>query len=307
MYKVIYLGTPAMSAELLEKIILWNQVEIIGAVTQPDNPYGKKDNKESPVSKICSKYNIPCHKPIKLNKDYGFIEELKPDLILTFAYGQIVSEKVLNLSKYKALNIHGSILPKYRGAAPIQYALLNGEKESGATLMAMEKTMDSGDIYGIEKFDIDINDNYSSLCKKMVEAGFKVFKDNILKFFANEITPIKQDESLVTFAPSIKSEAEHINLSLNCNEIINYIRALSYTPGAYLYLNGEKVKIYKAHLLNNKVDDEVGKVILAKKESIVLQLKDGQILIDELQRPGKKILSAKDFNNGSNINGQKFE
>ncbi len=93
MYKVIYLGTPAMSAELLEKIIEWNKVEIVGAITQPDNPYGKKDNKESPVSKVCSKYHIPCHKPIKLNKDYGFIEELKPDLILTFAYGQIVSKR----------------------------------------------------------------------------------------------------------------------------------------------------------------------------------------------------------------------
>lgn len=140
MKTIIFLGTPQMSADLLEEIIKDNKYKVVGVISQPDKPLGrKKILTPSPVSMVALKYNIPLHRPEKLNNDYEFIERLQPDLLLTFAYGQLISTKVLSLSKYQALNLHGSLLPKYRGAAPIQYALKNGDKKTGVCLMAMVK------------------------------------------------------------------------------------------------------------------------------------------------------------------------
>lgn len=304
MYSVIFLGTPQMSADLLEKIINWKKVKVVGVVTQPDNPFKKGNKALSPVAIIADKYNIPCHKPERLNKDYDFIKEKNPDLLLTFAFGQIISSKVLALSKYKALNIHGSLLPKYRGAAPIQYALLNGDKKTGACLMAMEKDVDSGAVYGVEEFDIEEEDNYTSLCKKMTDAAFRLIEDDLLPFFEGK--PGKaQDEAHVTFTSMISQEQEHLDLNLSASDLINYIRALSYVPGAYLYLNEEKIKIYRAKKINDLVTFPIGEIVKAKKE-LIFQAKDGQIAILELQRPGKKMMSAESFLNGYYVYGKRF-
>lgn len=304
MYSVIFLGTPQMSADLLEKIINWKKVKVVGVVTQPDNPFKKGNKALSPVAIIADKYNIPCHKPERLNKDYDFIKEKNSDLLLTFAFGQIISSKVLALSKYKALNIHGSLLPKYRGAAPIQYALLNGDKKTGACLMAMEKEVDSGAIYGIKEFDIEEEDNYTSLCKKMTDAAFRLIEDDLLPFFEGK--PGKaQDEAHVTFTSMISQEQEHLDLNLSASDLINYIRALSYVPGAYLYLNEEKIKIYRAKKINDLVTFPIGEIVKAKKE-LIFQAKDGQISILELQRPGKKMMSAESFLNGYDVYGKRF-
>ena len=169
MKTIIFLGTPQMSADLLEEIIKDNKYKVVGVISQPDKPLGrKKILTPSPVSMVALKYNIPLHRPEKLNNDYEFIERLQPDLLLTFAYGQLISTKVLSLSKYQALNLHGSLLPKYRGAAPIQYALKNGDKKTGVCLMAMVKKMDAGAVYGKVEISIDEEDNYT----------FKISKEN---------------------------------------------------------------------------------------------------------------------------------
>ena len=164
---IIFLGTPTISAYVLEGLIK-NNFNVVACITKEDKVRGRNNEiKESDVALIAKKYNIPCYKPHKLNLECDFIDQYNPDLLLTFAYGQILSTKVLAKCRYKPLNLHASLLPKYRGAAPIQYALLNGEKETGVSLMEMVKEMDAGDIYASATINIDKDDNYTCLSEKI--------------------------------------------------------------------------------------------------------------------------------------------
>ncbi len=306
MYSIIFLGTPKMSADFLRKLILWNKVEIKACITQPDNPFKKGDKALSEVAKVAREYNIPCYKVEKLNKDYQFIIDLKPDLLLTFAYGQIISTNVLNLSKFKALNLHGSILPSYRGAAPIQYSLFNGDKETGVSLMAMEKGVDCGEVYAIRKFSIDEDDNYTSLCDKMSENAFKLVEEKLLSFFEGKLIGQKQNDDLATFTSMIKKEQEHLDLTKSVDNLINSIRALSYQPGGYLLLNDEKIKIYRARKVNDLVTASIGEVVSTNKE-LVVQGSDGQFEVLQLKREGKNMVDGRSFVNGYEIKGKIFK
>ena len=298
--RIVYLGTPEISANALKGLIESNLFDIVGVVTKPDQPVGRKMiMTPSPVALVASEYNIPLHKPIKLNKDYEFIENLKPDLLLTFAYGQIISTKVLALSKYKPLNVHASLLPKYRGAAPIQYAIKDGEKVTGVSLMEMVKEMDAGDVYATVKVDIDNNDNYTSLAQKVSKAGLELLINYLPKYFNNELVGVKQDESKVTFCPSIKKEEEHLDLNLSPNQFVNYVRALSETPGAYLILDNQPFKIFKARV-KGYVDNNVtlGTIVNADKKGLIIKVNGGEVYLDEVQKAGKKKIDYKSFVNG---------
>lgn len=298
--KIVYLGTPEISANALKGLIESNLFDIVGVVTKPDQPVGRKMiMTPSPVALVAREYNIPLHKPIKLNKDYEFIEKLKPDLLLTFAYGQIISTKVLALSKYKPLNVHASLLPKYRGAAPIQYAIKDGEKVTGVSLMEMVKEMDAGDVYATVKVDIDNNDNYTSLAQKVSKAGLELLINYLPKYFNNELVGVNQDESKVTFCPSIKKEEEHLDLNLSPNQFVNYVRALSETPGAYLILDNQPFKIFKARV-KEYVDNNValGTIVNADKKGLIIKVNGGEVYLDEVQKAGKKKIDYKSFVNG---------
>ena len=302
--KIVFLGTPAISSYLLEEMIKMG-FNIVAVVTKEDKPVGRKMvMTESPVASVARKYNIPCYKPHRLNKDHDWLYELKPDLLLTFAYGQIISTEVLGLCKYKPLNLHASLLPKYRGAAPIQYCLRNGDKETGISLMEMVKEMDAGDVYAVEKINIEEDDNYTSLCDKLQRLAVTMASKYLPLYFENKLEPVKQDESLVSFCPSIKKDQEKLILDQTPEMFVNQVRALSETPGGYLMYNDEKLKIYKASVNDDTVEHEVGTVIKAKKREIILQLSKGTVKLLRLQRPGKKILEAIDFNNGNgNLEG----
>lgn len=296
-YKIVFLGTPDISATLLEKMINYG-FNISLVVTQCDKPTGRnKKIEESPVSKIAKKYNIDVIKPIKLNKDYSKIEEIKPDLLLTYAYGQIISTTVLSLSKFKPLNLHASILPKYRGASPIQTCLLNGDKETGISLMEMEKGMDTGKVYAINKLDIKEDDNYTSLKERLTKLAFDMVKNYLPLYFENKMIGVKQNEEEATFTKMIKKEDEHLNINDDSSSFINKVRALSLTPGSYLFLNDEIIKIYKATYINNSKLTDIGKILKYQKK-LVLQLKDGIISLDLIQRQGKKMMSGIDYLNG---------
>lgn len=296
-YKIVFLGTPDISATLLENMINYGfNIKLV--VTQIDKPTGRnKMIEESPVSKIAKKYNIEVIKPIKLNKDYQRIEEIQPDLLLTYAYGQIISTKVLSLSKFKPLNLHASLLPKYRGASPIQTALLSGDKTTGVCLMEMEKGMDTGKIYASEKLKINDDDNYTSLKEKLTDLSFEMIKKYLPLYFDNKLIGIPQKEEEATFTKMIKKEDEHLNIEDNCQDFINKVRALSLKPGAYLFFSNEIIKIYKATYIDNNKLFENGKLFKYKKR-LALQLRDGIISLDLIQRQGKKMISGIDFLNG---------
>ena len=297
--RIIFMGTPEISARVLEGLIL-NGYQIVALIAQPDRPTGrKKVLTPVPTKVVAQKYNIPVYQPVKIRKEYEFVNELKPDLILTLAYGQIVPQGLLDIPSLGCLNLHGSLLPKYRGAAPIQYALLNNEKVTGMTLMKMVKEMDAGEMYAKEEVLIDEDDNSTSLFKKMGEAALSLSMRALPLYVQGKLPGEPQDESLVTFAPSIKPEEEKIDLNKSKEEIIGQIRALSDVPGAYLYLNELKLKIYKAKVNSSDVIGEVGEIVKADKNGLHLQVKDGIIALLELQKEGKNRMDYKSFVNGN--------
>lgn len=296
--RIIYMGTPDMSAQLLEHLII-NGYNIVGVIAQPDQKVGRKQELEEVPTKVIAKMNnIPVFQPIKIKYDYSFVADLNPDLILCFAYGQIIPEIVLKMPKYGALNYHGSILPKYRGAAPIQYALINNDTESGVCLMEMVKQMDAGRVFQLEKFPLTSDDNFDTVANKVVMAS-KTLTDHYLQAYVNgELVGVPQDESKVTFSPSIKSEEEKINLEYSVEKVLGLIRALSPNIGAYVIYKEQVLKIFEAQLVDHSDKYEVGTIIKADKMGLHIQFLHGVVSVLTLQKAGKKKIGYRDFVNG---------
>ncbi len=297
--RIVFMGTPSISAYVLEELIK-NGYNIVGVVAQEDKPVGrKKIIVPVPTKEVALKYNIPIFQPYKIRKDYQFLIDLNPDIILTLAYGQIVPQAVLDIPRLGCLNLHGSLLPKYRGAAPIQYALINNEKITGMTLMEMTKEMDAGRMYGKKELIINEDDNSTSLFKKMAVVAKDLILELLPLYVDGKLTGIVQDESLVSFAPSIKPEEEKLNLDDSIDKILGYIRALSEEPGVYLNSIDGKIKIFKAKKYNEDMSHEIGEVIAMDKKGFLLQVKGGVISLLEVQKEGRKKMDAPSFINGN--------
>ena len=303
--RLVFMGTPEISAYVFEKMIE-DGYRFVGLVAQPDHPVGRKGIIEKvPTKVIAEKYNIPVFQPAKIRLDYSFINELKPDLVITLAYGQIVPEGFLNVPRFGCLNLHGSLLPKYRGASPIQSSLINNEKVTGVTLMEMVKAMDAGRMYAKKEIEISEDDNSTSLFNKVKIAASELVLEALPKYINGELKGEIQDENEVTFCSTIKPEQEKLDLSLSAKQIVGWIRGLSDEPGAYLYLNNNKLKIYKAKVVDSSVTAEVGTVVKADKNGLYMQAKDGVISLLEVQKEGKKRMDYRSFINGNqNLLGQ---
>ena len=297
--KILYFGTPEMSAVVLEKL-LQNGYNIIGLVAQIDKPVGRKGIiKNVPTKEVALKYGVPVFQPYKLRNDCDFVKELNPDLILTFAYGQIVPKEVLLAPRYGCLNLHGSLLPKYRGAAPIQYALLNGEKETGVTLMEMIEKMDAGRMFYKKEVDIKDDDNYETLSDKLAYLAYEVFDEGIQGVIDGSNKGEEQDENLVSFTKKIKSEESLIDFDGDANSINNKIRAFYPDPGTYFVFNNEKIKVAKAEVVSLSSDKVPGTVIKYDKNDLIIACKRNALSIKLLQKPGKKMMDYKSFFNGN--------
>jgi len=297
--KIVFMGTPEISAYLLEHLLM-DGYQIVAVIAQPDKPVGrKKIIQEVPTKVVAEKYNIPVYQPLKIRKDYEFLKNIDFDLIITLAYGQIVPQGLLDLARLGAVNFHGSLLPKYRGAAPIQYSLINNEKVTGMTMMEMVKEMDAGRMWAKKEISIEESDNSTSLFKKMGVLAYELAKEYLPKYINGELKGIPQDESNVTFAPTIKKEEEKLSLSLPIEKLIGFIRALSDEPGGYLLFNNEKIKIFEAKKYSDEVIKPLGTILRMDKTGFLIQGKDGIISILSLQREGKKRMFYKDFINGN--------
>ena len=303
--RLVFMGTPEISAYVFERMIK-DGYHFVGLVAQPDHPVGRKGLLEKvPTKVIAEKYNIPVFQPVKIRDDYAFIDEIKPDLVITLAYGQIVPQGFLDKVPMGCLNLHGSLLPKYRGASPIQTALINNETVTGVTLMEMVKAMDAGKMYAKKEVIIEEDDNSTSLFNKIKVAAADLVLEALPLYINGKLKGEPQDENEVTFCSLIKSEQEKLDLNLPAKSIIGWIRGLSDEPGAYLYLNNLKLKIYKAKIISKIVDHSVGEILKADKNGLVFQAKDGQIAILELQKEGKKRMDFRSFINGNqNLLGQ---
>ena len=296
--RIVYMGTPMISANVLERLVLAG-FNVVGVVAQKDKPVGRKGLLEAvPTKKVAMKYNIPVFQPEKIRLDYQFLKEINPDVIITMAYGQIVPQGVLDIPKYGAINLHGSLLPKYRGASPIQTALINSDKVTGVTLMEMTYQMDAGRMYAKKEVVIDEEDNSTSLFNKISIAAGDLILETLEDYIDGKLEGIPQDENEVTICHIIKPEQEKLSLDITALEMNGWIRALSDEPGAYFLLNDEKFKIYKAKVVNNIVEGQVGEIVKADKNGLYLQCKDGQLALLEVQRQGKKRMDYRSFVNG---------
>ena len=305
--KLVFMGTPEISAYVFEKMIE-DGYHFVGLVAQPDHPVGRKGLIEKvPTKVVAEKYNIPVFQPIKIRDDYAFIDDIKPDLVITLAYGQIVPQGFLDKIPMGCLNLHGSLLPKYRGASPIQSALINNETVTGVTLMEMVKAMDAGRMYAKKEIEIEEDDNASILFSKVKMAASELVLEALPKYINGELKGEEQNESEVTFCSTIKPEQEKLDLDLSAKQLVGWIRGLSDEPGAYLYLNNNKLKIYKAKVVDNSVTDEIGTILKADKFGLYMQTKDGVISLLEVQKEGKKRMDYRSFINGNqNLLGQKL-
>lgn len=294
--RILYMGTPLLSATILEGLIS-KGFNIIGLICQVDKPVGRKAIIEPvPTKKVALKNNIPVYQPHRIRLDYAFVKDLKPDLILTCAYGQILPQELLDIPPLGSINVHGSLLPKYRGASPIQQALINGDKETGVTIMEMVNKMDAGAMIKKVSFPLLEEDNYTSTCVKMATAGLEGLLEVLPLIEQKKETREEQDENQVSFCKKITKEEEHLNLNLTNVEVNNWIRALSDTPGGYLLLDNQVFKIYKAELTEG--NGKIGEVIKADKNGLVIMTRHGALKLLEVQKQGKKRMDYKSFLNG---------
>ena len=297
--KIVYMGTSEFSSKILE-FLIENKVNVVGVVSQPDKEVGRKNKIQvTPVKEVALKYGIEVFQPIKIKDDYEFIANKNPDIVLTCAYGQIVPQAVLDIPKYKCINIHGSLLPKYRGAAPIQYAILNDEKQTGVTYMEMVKKMDAGCMYSKTFVDIDNNDNAQDIFDKLLVTVKETVIDFLDDFVEGKIVGIEQNEEEVTFSKMIKREDEVIDWNDSKRNIHNKVRAFNPSPVAYTILNDVNIKIYEGEETSEDIHGEVGEIVKANKEGIFVRCSDGVYKITKLQPAGKKVMDSRDYINGN--------
>ena len=288
------MGSPEFSVPSLKRMI--EDHNVVGVVTQPDRPSGRGRIVTSPpVKELALSYGIPVIQPEKL-KDSGVFETLvswDPDFIVVVAFGQILRQNVLDLPRYGCINVHGSILPRWRGAAPIQASILHGDQETGITIMMMDKGIDTGDILAIKSIPIDINDNTFSLSKKLSFLGADLLNESIRRMLLGEIEFKKQDDSLSTYAPMITKEDGFLNPDKSADELERQIRAFYPWPGAFIEIDGEKMKILEASVLQ-EMDTIPGERMILDGFP-VLGTKNSGLQILKIQPAGRKAISGKDF------------
>lgn len=292
------MGTPQFSATVLEGIISEGSYEILAVVTQPDRAVGrKKEIRMTPVKELALKYDLPLIQPEKLSGSQELEEmiALCADGIITAAFGQFLPSKLLNAVDF-ALNVHASLLPKYRGGAPIHYAIMNGEKEAGVTIMEMVKEMDAGDMVAKASTPILDTDNVGTLFEKLAIVGRDLLLKTLPQYLSGALKPIPQDHSQATFSPNITAEQEKIDLSQPARQIFNQVRGMNPWPVAHTFLKGQRFKIYDVSLVEGQ--GHPGQIIEKTKKNLVIATGDGALSLHIVQPAGKPKMAIADFLNG---------
>ena len=308
--RIVFMGTPDFAVNVLQGLIDNYKDEIVGVVSQPDKRVGRHQVlTNTPVKELALKYNIPVVQPEKIRKEYQNVIDLKPDIIITCAYGQIIPKEILDCPKYGCINVHASLLPKLRGGAPIHKAIIDDYKVTGVTIMYMDVGMDTGDM--ISKVEVPIldSDNLESLHDKLSAAGTKLLLDTLPSIFdgTNERTIQNPDD--VTYAYNIKREEERIDFRKSSREVFNLIRGLSPIPSSNALFDGKEMKIYSSELSDGTYEGKFGEIVDVTKKGIVVRCSDGAIIIKELKPFGKKRMDAYSFANGvgkNNLVGKVF-
>ena len=298
--RVVFMGTPDFSVPVLEKLI--ENTNVVLVVTKKDSFVGrKKVLTESPIALCAHEHDIEVFKPNKLKDDYEYILNKKPDIIITCAYGNIVPKVVLDYPEYGCVNVHASLLPKYRGASPIVSCLLNGEEETGVTLMYMDEGIDTGNMIMSRSIKIDEEDNSLSLSTKLSNLGANLLIDTLPKIFEGENFDIPQDNEEATYYGLIKREDEHIEFTDTIKNIKNKVRAFAPNPYAFIIIDGIEYKISEVNVEKCETTD-IGIIKSVTKNSIDISASDGIVHITRIKPFGKKEMSVKEYFNGFDKN-----
>lgn len=289
--RIIFMGTPAFGVPILEELI--KSYEVIAVVCQPDRGV------LSPIKKLAIENKIEVYQPEKIKEEFDFIIKLKPDLIVTCAFGQIVNWDIIKAPKYGCINVHASLLPKLRGGAPIHRAIINGDYKTGITIMKMVERLDAGPILTQREINIEETDNMGTLHNKLSILGKELLMETIPLLVEGKITPKIQEETGATFASNIKREDEKIDFSKSSRQVFNLIRGLNPFPGAYTILETKIIKVWNSRIGTNfYFDKHYGEIVAIYDDGIGVKTENGEIIITELQMEGKTRMFAKDFLNG---------
>lgn len=299
--KIIFMGTPDFAAMALEKLISVGH-EITLVVTQPDKEKGRgKQVQKSDVKLVAEKYDIPVFQPVKIKTEES-VEVLRgyeADIFVVAAFGQILSKEILDMPKYGCVNIHASLLPKLRGAAPIQWSIIDGDEKTGVTIQQMDVGLDTGDILAVKEVVIADDETGGSLFDKLAIAGADLIAETLPLIEAGEITPVPQDESLSTYAKKLSKDMGIIDWNMSAVAIERLIRGCSPWPSSYSGIGGKTLKIWKARVSENKATP--GQVVEVTKDTITIGCGEGALVVEEVQLEGKKRMSVHDFLLGYHI------
>lgn len=294
--RIVFMGTPDFSVPTLEQLIRHHQV--VGVVTQPDKRKGRgKAMAFPPVKEKALEYDIPVYQPVKV-REPAFIEELKkmnPDIIVVVAFGQILPEEILNLPAFGCVNVHASLLPKYRGAAPIQWSVIDGEKETGVTTMYMAKGLDTGDMIDKVVVPIAPKETGETLHDKLAEAGGELILETLSKIENGTAVRTPQNDEESCYAKMLTKELGEIDWNQSAVAIERLIRGLNSWPSAYTHLDGKTLKIWDADVAEGNTDSTAGTVTEVKKDCFYVQTGDGRLKVNEIQLQGKKRMSVQAF------------
>lgn len=296
--KIIFMGTPEFSEIILDKLIE-NKYNIISVFTQSDKKIGRKQKlQKSPVKLLAEKNSIPVFTPEKIRPEIENIRTQNPDLILVAAYGKIIPQEILDIPNFKCINIHPSLLPKYRGASPLQNTLLNGESKTGTTVMLMSQEIDAGDILAQEETTIDPNEKLPEFSEKLARISAELLVKTLPEWINGKLTLQRQNDSDATFCQMLKKEDGQIDWNESAEKIYNRYRAFYPWPGIFTFWNGKRIKLNRISQKNNlEITQKIGEVF-QKENFIAIQTKNGIIILDEIQIEGKPNTKAGDFLNG---------
>lgn len=295
--KVVYMGTPDFAVAPLEAIIKAGH-EVIAVVTQPDKQKGRgKEVQMTPVKECALSHGIPVLQPVKI-KEKEALEELKKysaDIFVVAAFGQLLSEEILQMPKYGCVNIHASLLPKYRGAAPIQWAVIDGEEKTGVTIQQMEKGLDTGDILFVKEVALDKKETGESLYDKLTHVGADLIVEALASIEKGDVHPKKQDDALSCYASRLTKDMGKIDFSKDAVVIERLIRGLNSWPSAYTFYRGKTLKIWDADVTDAETGQKPGTVLRVTKDAVEVATGKGTLLLKEVQLEGKKKVAVKDF------------
>lgn len=301
--RVVFMGTPDFAVGTLEALVQ-SEHEVLAVVTQPDKPKGRgKAMQFPPVKELALREEIPVYQPRKV-RDPEFIEILKkidPDVIVVIAFGQIIPQEIIDLPRYGCINVHASLLPKYRGAAPIQWAVINGEKESGVTTMQMDAGLDTGDMLLKVVVPLETCETGGSLFDKLSKAGADLLIKTLKALGEGSITPQKQGESTTPYAKMLTKEMGKIDWNKEADSLEHLIRGLNPWPSAYTYLNGKTLKIWKADVEQGETKEKPGTVVKVGKKELKVQTGKDILSLKEVQLEGKKRMEIDAFLRGNAV------